>query len=133
MRTGRLRHRIAIQQAAETQNDFGEVVKSWYNIAEVWAAIEPLSGREYLEAKQLDAALTSRIRIRHLPGVKPGMRVMWTEQSSDYDQSGTIGLLTLAGSGGRQDATLTHYYDIKAVLPDATQKREMILMCAEVL
>ena len=43
----------------------------------VWAAIEPLRGREWLETRMVQADVDTRIRIRYLSTVTPSMRVLW--------------------------------------------------------
>lgn len=98
---GKLRQRVDLQQATESQNAFGEMTKSWATAATVWAAVEDLQGREFLEARQLEAEVSTRIRIRERAGVGPDWRVL---HGSDV-------------------------YDVKAVVVDATRAREMQLMC----
>jgi SPP1 family predicted phage head-tail adaptor len=80
MRIGDLRHRITIQQLTPTQNglDSTEVPADF---ATVWAAIEPLSGREYFAAQQVNAEVTCRIRMRYLAGVTPSMQVKFGERT----------------------------------------------------
>jgi SPP1 family predicted phage head-tail adaptor len=101
MQAGRLRHRVAIERPVSTRDDFGGVVESWQTVATVWAEIHPLSGREFLAAQSTQAGVTTRITIRHLPGVTAAMRV-------------------------NHDGTL---YNIRAVLPDPTLVRHIALMC----
>ena len=74
---GMLRKRIVIQQLNETQNAKGEPLATPATFATVWAAIEPLQGRELLAAQQVLADVTHRIRLRYLAGVKPKMQVLW--------------------------------------------------------
>lgn len=48
---GRLRHRISLQKQISTKDpDTGERVNTWLEIAKLWAAIEPLSAREFIAA-----------------------------------------------------------------------------------
>ncbi len=58
-----------------TQNDFGEEVITWNDVATLWASIEPIRGREYIELRQAQADVTTRIRIRHYAGLTPSMRI----------------------------------------------------------
>ena len=104
MQIGELRHRVALQQATESANAFGEVIRSWTTVATVWAAVEDWQGREYLQARQMEAEVSTRIRMRERAGVAPGWRAV---------HGSTV-------------------YDIKAVLLDATRAREMQLMCVRV-
>lgn len=56
MRAGRLRHRIDLQQKQTTQDDYGSEVTIWYDVATVWAAIDPLSPTQMVGAKETFAA-----------------------------------------------------------------------------
>lgn len=105
MRAGELRHRVTIQRKAATQNASGEEVPTWADVATVWAAIEPLQGREFLEAQREGAELTTRIRMRHTVGIAPEMRA--TEGS--------------------------HAWDILSVVNSEERDRELVLMCREVV
>ena len=77
MRTGRLRHRVKIQDYTESQNTFGETTKTWTDYATVWAAIEPVKGREFWESQQVNAEITTKITMRYLAGIKPKMRILY--------------------------------------------------------
>lgn len=103
MEAGKLRHRVTLQRATDVTDTFGQPLPTWTTFAVVWAAVEPLTGREYLQAQQQQAETTTRIRIRERAGVSERMRVAW-------------------GS---------HVYDIDAVITDPTNAREMVLMCTE--
>lgn len=83
MKVGKLRHRIVLQQRADAENAQGEVVPTWTDLAEVWGSIEPVSGREYFAAQQVNAEITARIVIRHRPGVNAAGRVLHQTNQSD--------------------------------------------------
>lgn len=72
-----LRHRITIQYKTVTQDAIGNEIETWHTFATVWAAIEPISGREYFAAAQTNAEVNHRIKIRPLPGVNSEMRAVW--------------------------------------------------------
>jgi SPP1 family predicted phage head-tail adaptor len=76
MRAGKLRRRLEIQQAIETQGATGEMAVTWATFATVWGAVEPLRGREFWAAKEQQAMVDTRIRIRYLDGVTPKMEVL---------------------------------------------------------
>jgi SPP1 family predicted phage head-tail adaptor len=105
MRAGELRSRVALQTATETQDDYGAPVPSWATTATVWGEVVDLSGREYFAAQQVNAEVSTRIRIRYLAGVVPKMRAV---------------------ANGRT-------FDILAVLDPDGRKRELHLMCKEVV
>lgn len=78
MRAGRLRHRITIQQQAVTgQNDYGEDIYEWTDVAIVWAEVQPLTGREYWAAEQVNAETTHQVRLRYLSDIEPSMRILF--------------------------------------------------------
>lgn len=104
MRAGRLRHRLELQRAVETRNEYGEVVLTWSTVATVWGSVEPLQGREYQLAKQTQAETMTRFRIRYRSDVRPSWRVAWS---------------------GR-------HYDIADAQPDE-RRIELHLMCVDVV
>lgn len=105
MRAGRLRHRVTIQQVTRTRDGFGQPVESWSAFATVWAAVEPLRGREYFAAQQFAAETTHKITLRYLASVLPSMRVLF---------------------GSR-------VFRIEAIKDSAERNVQMELMCVEVL
>ena len=104
MRAGNLRHRVTIQTFTTTTDSYGQPIESWATFAEVWGAVEPLTGREYFQAQQVQAEVNYRVRLRYLAGVVPTMRVL-------HD--------------GR---TL----EVQAVINPDERNRELQLMCREV-
>ena len=102
MKAGQLRHRITIQSYTTT-NTHGEITKTWSTFKTVWARIEPITGREWLESGIVEAEVTHRVTIRYLANVKPQMRIY-------YDSK---------------------YYDIMYIENTEMRDRQMILMCKE--
>lgn len=83
--SGKLRHRVRVERyeyvldssgVAVQDPDSGEIARSWQEVATVWAAIEPLSTREFIQSQAEQSALTARITIRYLPGLHAGMRLV---------------------------------------------------------
>jgi len=107
MDIGPLRHRVKIyDKGTITRNSTGEEIPAYDAlVAEVWAAKEPLSGREFLEAQQAQAEVTVRFRIRYREDIHPEMRCV-------------------------EDG---HTYHITAALDQKGERREMHLMCFEVI
>jgi len=105
MNPGKLNRRITIQQLPDNVDQFNtpEPDTVWRDVARVWAAVEPLSGREYIILQNVSAEVTTRIKMRYRPGIKPDMRVLYA---------------------GR-------VYDIHAVLDIEEAHKEMHLMCVE--
>jgi SPP1 family predicted phage head-tail adaptor len=78
MQAGKLRHRIKIQTLVDSQGaDFGEakLTPSVYAVG-VPAAVEPLSGRELINADKVEAGVTHRVRMRWMPGIEPKMQIV---------------------------------------------------------
>lgn len=105
MIAGKLRQRVTIQDKSVAQNTYGEEVITYVDWATVWAAVEPLRGREFLEGRQITAEVSTRIRIRYRSGISPEMRVVF----------GSI------------------IYDIQSITHLEEREREIHLMCQEIL
>lgn len=111
MRAGTLRHKVTLQERTETQDSTGAVTWSWSDVASVWASVEPLNGREYLQASQLQSTVSTRIRIRHREGITSKMRVKFIPNPRAPSE--------------------IKYYDIRAVVPVREANWEIVLMCEE--
>ena len=75
MRAGFLRHRLTLKTKNVARDTFGEEDVTWTTSATVWGSVEPLRGREYMEARQGQADVSHRIVIRYRAAVVPTMRV----------------------------------------------------------
>lgn len=91
MRAGRLNRRITIQQNSPSQDSNGNLTDSWSTFAKVWASIEPLRGREFLEAQAINPETTVRFRIRYVSGVTEDMRIK-DENDELYDITAVLHL-----------------------------------------
>jgi SPP1 family predicted phage head-tail adaptor len=98
----RLRHRVDIQEFTTTQDsETGAVTEDWATVHENAAAeIWPMSGREFVAAQSIQAGVNTKITIRWTDGIVPAMRVVHG----------------------------TDIYNIKAVLPDPSLRRHLLLM-----
>jgi SPP1 family predicted phage head-tail adaptor len=105
MNPGDLRQRLTIQRKVPTQSSSGEEDPNWSTLATVWGSAEPLRGQEYLEANRLQADLDIRFRIRYRDGISPNMRVKHGDR----------------------------YYNIVSVIHVKEQRREIQLMCKELI
>lgn len=99
---GRYRHRIEIQRSTWSQDPVtGEMTYSWETEAIVWAAVEPLQGREFFAAASIQSETTTRIRMRYRPGIDTAMRILF---------DGSI-------------------YNITSIIEPQKRRRELQLMC----
>lgn len=110
LESGRLRHRIDIQQKVQTQDPYsGALIVTWADFAaSIAAAINPVSAKELMAGQQTHSQLTTRFVIRYRPGVDSNMRVL--HNGTVYEIDGVIpdpdsGLewITLACSSGVSD------------------------------
>lgn len=105
MRAGNLRHSVVIERPAEARPPAsGALVTKFRKLFETRASIVPLTGRELFAAQQVQAEVTTRISFRWRP----------------VDVDATCRVRTVSGD---------QIYDILAVLPDATARREIMLLC----
>jgi len=103
MRAGRMRHRVTIQQQSTTQDTYGQPANTWADVATVWAAVEPIRGKEYFDASQDNAETTTRVRMRYRSGITQDMRISF-------------------------DSRL---YNIQSIIRPREIHHEMELMCSE--
>jgi SPP1 family predicted phage head-tail adaptor len=77
MRAGQLRHRVTIQQdTAASDGQGGRTVTSGTLVANLPAQVEPLSGRELLQAQAIGSQVSYRVRLRFREDITPRMRVV---------------------------------------------------------
>jgi SPP1 family predicted phage head-tail adaptor len=76
---GGLRRRLTLQEEGRVADGGGGFTLVWQNVAAnptVWGRIVPLSGREVLQAGQLQTPVSHRILIRYRPDVTGAMRLV---------------------------------------------------------
>lgn len=73
---GKLRKRIAIQSNGEVADSYGQLTKTWTTLDTRYAAVEPLQGRELLQAQQVDSLITHKISMRYY-AANTKMRVLY--------------------------------------------------------
>jgi SPP1 family predicted phage head-tail adaptor len=83
MRAGKLRHRLTLQSPTVTRDSYGAETIAWTDERTVWGSVEPLEGREYLEARATTQTITHQIRIRYQKGktVHPSWRVSYDSRT----------------------------------------------------
>ena len=73
--TRRLNKRVIVLKDEEQENEYGEVISVLSPVMTIWAAVEPLRGREFISAFAEHAEVTTRIRIRYRTGIDRTMTV----------------------------------------------------------
>jgi SPP1 family predicted phage head-tail adaptor len=93
---GDFRHRLTLQAADEIEDGAGGVARTWEAISEVWAAIEPLSLHDKLNADKRLGLLTHRVLTRHRSDITLshrfvlGARVFFIRAARDPDERGRL-------------------------------------------
>jgi SPP1 family predicted phage head-tail adaptor len=105
MEAGSLRQRITIQEKSVVRDTYGAETITWVTHVTAWARMEPLTGREFLEARQTQAEGMVRFTLRYQSGIVPEMRVLFGSRT----------------------------FDIQAVIHVEERGREVQLMCTEQL
>jgi len=72
---GDMRHRITFQKPVETPDEHKGHTVSWQDMITAWASVEPLSGREYFYAHQIQAEVTHRVKTRYRQDITVKMRI----------------------------------------------------------
>ena len=104
MQAGRLNSRVTIKQLTDGQDEIGQPVQMWTDLATVWANIKHKSGSETIKADQDVSIVQASIRIRRRTDVTAAMRV-------------------------HHGATV---YEIRAILPDEDRREHVDLVCERV-
>lgn len=103
---GRLRHRVSLQRQEETRDpDSGAVIVAWVPYAQVWAAVEPLSVKEFIASQAMQSEVSARITIRHRDDVSAKDRVVFRGKAYNIhgvlaDRDSGLEYLTLPCSQG---------------------------------
>jgi SPP1 family predicted phage head-tail adaptor len=77
MTIGELRHRITIQGIDITINENGYEIETPVVVKTVWAKVSNLHGREFFEAKAVQAENTVKFTIRYMSGLDQTMQIVF--------------------------------------------------------
>jgi SPP1 family predicted phage head-tail adaptor len=96
---GRLRHRLILEKRESDQDSTtGADEFTWAEVARPWAAIEPLSVRDYITSKGERSEVSARIVIRFRHDINPQMRLI-QETASGQRIFKILGILPDTDSG----------------------------------
>jgi SPP1 family predicted phage head-tail adaptor len=73
---GLLNQRILLQRPGAGIDARGQAEDAWVDVATVWARVEPMRGREYFAAAQMQATADVRITIRHRSDIDATWRAL---------------------------------------------------------
>jgi len=76
MDIGGMRHPVEIRQFEQAQDPVtGEITEEWATLANVWARIDSVDGREFMAASAEQAKTTHKISMYYRCDMKPSMRL----------------------------------------------------------
>ena len=81
MQAGRLNRRCTLQAPVTTQDELGQPIPGWTDVATVWADIRMKSGLESIKAGAPVSVVQASIRVRYRAGITAGMRVVHNLQA----------------------------------------------------
>mgnify|MGYP001398693095 CR=1 FL=1 len=76
MQAGRLRTRCTLQAPGTTQDELGQPIPGWTDVATVWGDVRLRSGLESIKAGAVVSTVQASVRIRYRTGINAGMRVL---------------------------------------------------------
>ena len=91
MRAGDMDRRVTLQRFTTTQDEYGEEVQTWADLATVWAEVRQQGGREYLAAATTMADRRVVFFIRWYPGLTVEDRVSYGGALHDIEEVREIG------------------------------------------
>jgi SPP1 family predicted phage head-tail adaptor len=102
MKSGQLDQRISVERLQGGVDELGQPLPdTWAPLFTCWAAVEPLTGREYIAAQAAVSEVTAKIRMRFRP---------WMTAEDRVIHEGTI-------------------YNIVSLIDVRSENRELVLMC----
>lgn len=106
--SGELNRRISLQNFSGSQDDVGQVTRTWSEVAKPWARITTLKTQRSVIAGGINVEITHQIRIRHRAGVVPDMRVVYGSRifivhEVDDPEEAHVALDLFCSEGSRED------------------------------
>lgn len=89
---GKLRHPISLLKPIIVKDELGQEVEKLEVQKTIWASIEPLSGKEYFSAKQVNSEATIKLTIRYVESLLPhwvvqfGQRIFNIEAIINFEE-----------------------------------------------
>ena len=78
---GKMRSRITVQSFTGKTDSFGDPRQDddsqWEDVATLWAAIDPISGKEFYAAQQSQSVVSHKVRCRYRDGLTTAMRIKY--------------------------------------------------------
>jgi len=83
MKAGRMDRVVTLRQATVAQDDYGQPIETWTDLAEVWASRVELKGAERWAAKQVLSEISAKYWIRWRDDVTDRLRLV--DDSTEYN------------------------------------------------
>lgn len=77
MPAGQMDQQLKFQSESRTADGGGGAAVTWADVATVWARVVPASGREMVQADQVQATALYDVTIHNRSDITPGMRALW--------------------------------------------------------
>ena len=77
LNAGDLRHRVTWQRSAPTRNAMGQDIPDWKAVGTYWGRVQPLTGRELVNAQQIRATIGHKITLRNVGAISPQDRFLF--------------------------------------------------------
>jgi len=91
MHASDLQYSIMIKEPTTSRNSYGEDVPTWSEVDTVFAAVEPLEGRELFEAQHKITDVIVRFRIRYRDDVTTIMRIIYDSDTYNIKEIVNVG------------------------------------------
>lgn len=96
--------KIDIKEPSTTQDEYGQPIDGYVDITTgIWASVEPVIGREFYAAEQVQSEARIKVRTEYIEGIKEKMVVFHG----------------------------TRKLEVVSVINPKEQNRELLLMCKE--
>ena len=76
MQAGKLNTRVTIQRPGTAEDELGQPIPGWVDVATVWADVRHLSGIGAIKASGEVSVIKASVRIRRRDDLTAGMRVV---------------------------------------------------------
>lgn len=80
-RPGELSQRVTFKRKAQTTDEYGTVSEALTDVATVWAHVRPMSGRERVQAQQVEANANYLVVVRNRDDLTEADVIVWRGQN----------------------------------------------------
>lgn len=81
MKIGPLRKQVALKSKGTSADDYGQPIETFTTYDTVWAQIDPMTGRELMNAQQQSGEITHKVKIRYHSSVVITDRVIFDSRT----------------------------------------------------